>query len=296
MTTSSQNNQQTQQQSTQTNPWAQTLPQLGTLLGSLGNQNTGVTNNQTGSLSQLQANASGIPNFGPAVGGIASGLLGNIPNLNQNAQQNLSQLQSTLSPYFASGYTDPTQNPATAGALNAITQQVGNAVNGQFAASGRNGSPANTTALAYGITNAEAPYLLNESNTLSGLQQGAASTLFNAGNTTNSSLLGNIGGGIAAAGANPTLATQGPMAALQAANAGYSQPYSNIGALESLLLPISQLGGQYTGQGQSTSNTQYTPSLLSSANTLFGGANPLAGNLLNFGGNFLSGIPSLLGV
>lgn len=285
MSTSSQNTQQTQNQSTQSSPWAPTQPLLGNLIGQLAGVNPSVTPQQNNAVNNLQTNANAIPNFAPSVGGVASGLLGNIPNLNQNAQTNFQNLSNTLNPYFAANYTDPTQNPATAGALSAITNQVGNAVNGQFAASGRNGSPANTTALAYGITNAEAPYLLNESNTLAGLQQNAAGTLFNAGNTTNNSILGNAISGTSLAGTTPGLATAGPTAALQAANSAYSLPLSNLGGLEGLTLPIAQLGQQTQGQGQSTSNTQSNPSLLSTltgANNLMTSAAPNLLSLLAF--------------
>lgn len=288
MSTSSTQNQQQQNQSAQSQPWSPTLGVLGNLIGSLSGQNTSVTPGQTSAVNNLQSAANGIPNFGPSVGGVAGGLLSGIPNLNQNAQTNFQNLSSTLSPYFASGYTDPTKNPATASALNAISQQVGNQVNGQFAAAGRNGSPANTTALAYGISNAEAPYLLNESNQLAGLQQGAAGTLFNAGNTTNNSILSNALSGIGAAGTVPGLSTAGPLAALQAANTGYGLPFSNLGALEGLTLPIAGLGQQTQGQGQSSSNTQYNPSLLGTVGGLLSGGQNSAAS----GG--LSGLMALL--
>jgi hypothetical protein len=291
MTTSSQQ-QQTQQNAT-TAPWQPTQGVLGNIIGQLGSQNTAPTALQDKAISNLNNATSNLPDFSGSATGLAGGLLGGLPNFNQNAQANLQGLQGSLSGLANPGNLDPMETPGIGPALQYMQQQVANNVNGQFAAAGRDLSPANSQAAAYGETAAMAPILTGQYNQNVANLQNAAGTLYNAGNTTNNGILGNALTGLGTASSIPGLATQGPLAQLQAAMSGYSLPFSNIGALESLILPMAALGGQSTSQG--TTNTQSTPSPLSVMQGLFGGNNPAGPNMLNMGGNILSSLPMLLG-
>lgn len=285
--------QQTQAQS-QSAPWQPTQPQLQSILSSLSQVNPSVTPTETSAINQIQNNAQGLPNYGGTATGLVNNLTSNLPNFNQAAQGNLQSLQSTLAPYTNSNFLNPTTNPQIQNALQYVQQQAQNSVNSQFAGGGRSMSPANSQALGYGVASAEAPLLLNQYNQNAQLQQNAANSLYNAGNTTNSSILGNATTGLNTAGAIPGLTNMPALSSLAASNLGYSLPLSQLGGIEGLTLPIAGLGGQTSSSGQSNTNTQYNPSTLSLLSSLFGGGNNSSFNGIlgaaQGGANALAGI------
>jgi hypothetical protein len=64
--------------------------------------------------------------------------------------------------------------------LQGVGNSITNQINGQFAAAGRVLSPANTTALSYGLEQGEAPIIANQYNQNVAAQQGAAGQLVKA--------------------------------------------------------------------------------------------------------------------
>lgn len=277
MTTSS--GQQTQQTSSKSSPWAPTQPELQSLIGQIGAQNTGVTGQQA-QAQQAYANAAGgLPNFSGATTNLANSLLSGIPNLNQNLQGAYGQLRGSLGQLANPNNLNPLNTPGLSNALNYEQQQIQNSINGQFAGAGRDLSPANTQALAYGETGALAPLIMGQYNTNVGNLQNAANSLFGGAGALNSALLGNAGAGVQTAGAQQNLALAPALAQLAAANQGYNLPFANIGTAEGLTLPIAGLGGQTQSQGQT--NTSFTPSPLASFGSFFGGGlnSPYSGAL-----------------
>lgn len=277
-----------QQYSSQTNPWGPAVAPIQGLLGGINGVSGAPTAQQLGAISAIGGAAGSLPNFGNMATNVAGGLLSGAPNLNQFAGANYNNMASTLAPYTNSNYTNPYTNPVLSSALQYLNQNITNSINGQFAGAGRDLSPANSQALAYGLGSGEAPLLLNQYNTNVGQQQAAANSLFGAGNTTGQTYLGNQQVGLAAAAQQPQLQLAPALAQLQAAQTAYGLPLSNLGAKEGMILPIAGLGGSTTGASSGTST--YTPSWLQDA-SLFGGAGgvPAAvygtGNLLKSAGS-----------
>lgn len=296
---------------TNVGPWAATQPLLQNIIGSLNGASTATTQGQANALQNLEGAANGIPNFGDA----ASGAVGNILGGNYGGMLSgaVGNYGSSLSPYLSSSYLDPMSTPGLSDALGTMKNDITNSVNGQFAAAGRDLSPANSTALARGLTQGMAPIITNQFNQNVATQRGAQDALFGANAALPGMLTGLDSSGINLAGSIPGLYTAPGQAQLGAANAAYAQPYANTGMLEGLTTPIAQLGqsgstsgttagnttgvttgnttGNYsgTGSGSGTSNTTGTQTMspLDQISKMFGIAK-------SFGG-MLSGIPSFGG-
>lgn len=250
-------------QSEKTDPWSAAIPQLKGLLGTLGGMNTSVTPQQSGALSSLFNSTTGLPNFG----GSGSDLTSSLFNYNNDAQKGLlssgnNQYQGILSRYTNPDYLNPYSTPGFSDAMSTMKNDITNDVNSQFAAAGRDLSPANSTALARGLSQGEGSLIQNQYNQNVAAQQGAAGAAFGANTGTAGGLssldqaeLAARTGGLTAAGAIPGLYTAPASAALGAANAGYAQPWQNLGMLSQQLLPISALGSQSTGTGTTTQQT-----------------------------------------
>ena len=144
-------------------------------------------------------------------------------------------------------------------AINTLTSNITNNVNGQFAAAGRDGSGMNQQALARGIAQGVAPVIQSQFNQNVANQQGAAGNLYSAGNTNAGLLSGlqqqflaNQGAGAGAASTASDLANSGPNAILQAEAARRGIPVQNLGLLANIGIPIAGLGGQSSGTGTTT--------------------------------------------
>ncbi len=241
----------TQTQQSQTAPWAAAQPMLQGILGQIGTglNKTGLTSAETGALNTLQSNAS---------------------------QGNLGTFQSQLTPYANGSMVG--NNPALAAQLAQIQTDVGNSVNGQFAAAGRDMSGANQMAYGRGVAAGEAPVIASQYNQDVANQINAANALYNAGNTTAGTLagmqqnyLGNQGQGITAAqsaldaqnyGANATLAEEAQRRGI---------PVQALSLLAQIGVPIAGLGSQSNG---TTTGTQQMSGAQQFA-TLAGGINNL---------------------
>lgn len=298
---------QTSSQQSQTQPWLAAQPQLLSLLGNLGGTNTSVTPQQSAAASALTSAAAGLPSFAPQATAAANTLLagggaGTYAPMLSGAYNNL---QSSLAPYLDPNYTNPLSTPGLSTALGAVNQNITNQINDQFAAAGRDLSPGNSTALAYGLAQGEAPMLASQYNTNVGTQLGAANALYGAGNTTAGALTGldqqglaNMLQGAGLAADIPGLATAPASAQLAAANTAQNLPFANLGAYEGLLTPLAQLGSQSSGTSQGTS-TQSVPLAQQIAGGAIGGlgllgalgglpSGGLLGGLANLGGGAAS--------
>lgn len=298
-TTTTQN---TSQQS-QTQPWLAAQPQLTGLLGNLGNVSTAVSPQQSAAASALTNAASALPSFAPQATATADALLagGGAGTYAPMLSGAYNDLQASLAPYLTPGYTDPMATPGLSTALGAVNQNIANQINDQFAAAGRDLSPGNSTALAYGLAQGEAPLVANQYNTNVATQLGAANALYGAGNTTASALTGlnqqaltNALQGSNLASEIPALATAPASAFLSAANTAQNLPFTNLGAYESLLTPLAQLGSETSGTSQGTT-TQSVPLAQQIAGGAIGGLGLLGalGGLPT--GGLLGGLASLGG-
>lgn len=243
----------TQQQNSNVGPWSETQPLLSSILGSL--QGLSATPNpaQSEAVAGLQSSANAIPNFGSAGAGAVNDFLGG--TYKGMLGDSLANYKSSLSPYLSSSYLDPMSTPGLSDALNTMKSDVTNSVNSQFAAAGRDLSPANSTALARGITQGVAPTIANQFNQNVATQRGAQDALLGAG-TNNVGMLSNLGAaGINLAGQIPGLYTSPAASQFGAANAGYALPFSNLGMLSGLTLPIAGLGQSGTTSGTTSGST-----------------------------------------
>jgi hypothetical protein len=252
----------TQTQQSQTAPWQAAQPILQGILGQLGTNldNTGLTAAETGALNTLQSNAAQGDPFAGQINNYAQSLLngGGANAQASNVQGNLNTLQSQLTPYADGSLIG--NNPALAAQLAQIQTDVGNSVNGQFAAAGRDFSGANQQAYGRGVAAGEAPVIAAQYNQDVANQLNAANALHNAGNTTAGTLAGlqqnflaNQGQGVTAAqsalaaqnyGANATLAEEAQRRGI---------PVQALGVLSQIGVPIAGLGSQTNG---TTTNTQ----------------------------------------
>src|SRR5207237_4805646 len=126
--------------------------QLGT-----GLNNTGLTAAETGALNTLQNNASQGNPYSGQIGGYAQSLLngGGANAQAGNVQNNLDAFQGRLAPYASGSMIG--NNPALAAQLAQIQTDVGNNINSQFAAAGRDFSGANRMSSGRGVAAAQAP-------------------------------------------------------------------------------------------------------------------------------------------
>jgi hypothetical protein len=254
-------------QQSQTQPWQAAQPQLMGLLGALGNVNTAVSPAQNAAANSLVALAAGTPSFGPQAADTANTLLagGGAQSYAPIVSNAYAGLQGNLAPFTGGANLNPMNTPGFADALNAANARITNQVNDQFAAAGRDLSPGNTAALAYGLGQGEGSLIANQYNANAGNALAAANTLYNAGNTTASALSGlnqtglaNQQQGAALAGQIPSLQTAPAQAWLSAANTAQNLPLANLAPYGGLLTPLARLGSQTTGSTQGTT-TQSVP-------------------------------------
>jgi Chaperone of endosialidase len=252
----------TQSQTSQTNPYA---PASGALSGILGGINSlvpgagSLTGAQTGAINTLTANGqAGDPNAAASTAGVAGllnggGATANNANINSAYQQYQGLLNST-----ANG-SNIGANSALIPQLNQIATDTTNDINSQFAAAGRDGSPANTQALARGIAAGEAPVLASQYNTDVTNQLGAAGSLYNAANTTygllnnaNSTANANIQAGIGADPAAYAATNAGANQTLQAQANLFGIPVSQLTTLLGAVSPVAQAFGTQNGSSSGT--------------------------------------------
>lgn len=270
----------TQKQTSQVDPYP---PAVGGLTGAIGGLtgllgNAGLTPDQSAAINTLTNNGkSGDPNAGAVNSGV-QGLLsgGGAKSYDPQISQNLTNYQGLLNS-TASG-ANIGKNSALQPQLNQVATDVTNQVNPQFAAMGRDGSPANSMALGRGIGAAEFPIIAGQYNTDVANQLGAASSLYNAGNQTYGILNGNnqtananIGAGIAADPAAYTARNAGANSVLAAQSNIFGIPASQYQTLLGSISPVAQAFGQQNGTASGTntmSGAQQFGMLAQGANNL----------------------------
>jgi len=251
----------TQTQQSQTAPWQAAQPMLQNILGQIGGglNNTGLTSAENGALAQLSQNASQGNPYAGQIGDYAQSLLsgGGANAQAGNIQGNLGALQSQLAPYASGSMIG--HSPALAAQLAQIQTDVGNSVNGQFAAAGRDMSGANQMAYGRGVAAGEAPVIAAQYNQDVANQINAANALYNAGNTTAGTLsgmqqnyLGNQGQGVTAAQSALDARNYGANAMLAEEAQRRGIPVQALGLLAQIGVPIAQLGSQSNGTSSGT--------------------------------------------
>src|SRR5882724_1575587 len=292
----------TQTQQSQTAPWEAAQPILKGILGQLGTglNDTALTGAETGALNTLQSNAAQGDPFAGQINGYAQSLLngGGANAQAANVQGNLSSLQSQLTPYADGSLIG--NNPALAAQLAQIQTDVGNSVNGQFAAAGRDFSGANQQAYGRGVAAGEAPVIAAQYNQDVANQFNAANALYNAGNTTAGTLSGLQQNYLANQGQGVTAAQSALAAQNYGANATLAEEAQRRGIPVQALSVLSQIGVPIAGLGSQKSGTDTTTQQLSGVDQfgkIAGGISSLLGTAASIHPNgSTSGGSGLLGL
>ena len=170
----------TQTQQSQTAPWEAAQPILQGILGQLGTglNNTGLTGQETGAINTLEQNAGSASQFAPQIADYAKQLLsgGGATDQSGNINANYQRYVDQTNPLASNTNYDPRQTPGLAEALAQIQTDVGNNVNGQFAAAGRDFSGANQMAYGRGVAAGEAPVIAAQKMVSSPASFGRASS------------------------------------------------------------------------------------------------------------------------
>lgn len=271
---------QTQQTSQQTTPYAPAAGALSGILGNVGGVSPALTGTETGALNQLSANAgNGASQFSPGITGTANSLLagGGANSTDPMINAAYQQYQTQMNPY-ASGQMGGLDSPQMKALLGTIQSDVGNSVNGQFAAAGRDMSGMNQQTLARGISQGEAAPLLAQYNQDQQNQLGAISGLFGAGGAAASQLAGNQQNyntnqqaGITAADQATQAQNYGPMQQLAIEAQRRDIPLQTMAQQMGIVLPAAQAFGTTSG----TSNTQTQMSPVQQFATVAGGLGSL---------------------
>lgn len=253
---------QSQQTSSVSNPWE---PAQGALKGILGQldpliANSGLSSASSGAIDQLQQSANAGNPYAGQIDSFTQNLLnGGGANAQSGALQGgLDQYKQQMAQYADPNYSS-LNDPNLKAALAQIQSDVGNGVNSQFAAAGRDMSGANQQAYGRGVSAAQAPLILNQFNQDRSLQQNAAGSLYGAQNTTSGLLSGMNQQGLT----NQQQGVTNSADALAAKNYGATQtlnleqlkqslPAQTLGLLAQIGIPIAGLGGQTSGTSTGT--------------------------------------------
>ena len=268
----------TKQQST-TEPWKPAQPALTSILGQLQGliPNSGITPGMESAFGQLESSAQQGNPFAGQIGGVVGNLLngGGATAQAPAIQSAFDTFKAQTNPLASNTNYDPMQTPGLADSLKTMMGDIGTSINGQFAAAGRDLSGMNTQTLARGLTQGLAPILTQQYNQNVQNQQGAASNLYNAGNTTGGLLAGLNQQGIAnqvqgITSANDALTAQnyGPATMLQLEQLKQGIPMQNLGLLTQIGVPIAGLGSQ--SQGTSTTKQPWSQTFAQVAGGLGG--------------------------
>ena len=273
---------QSQTQNSTTNPWAPAQPALQGMLSQIqsGLGNTGLTGNETGAINSMVQNAGQASQFAPQIQSFAQNLLngGGATDQVGNINQGLADYQRRLGATADGGMMGG--NSGLKPYLDTIRDDVTNQVNGSFAAAGRDFSGANFGALGRGISAGMAPVIAQQYNTDTNNMRGAADALYGASNTNagllaglNQTKLGNQAQGVTAAGAANEASNAGNNQILQAEAARRGIPVQALGLLAQIGIPIAGLGGQSTGQSNTTnqmSGVQQFQGIMNGVGSLWG--------------------------
>lgn len=263
---------------TQTSTLAPYEPASGALKGLLGGIQNMVP--QAGMLtpgvqSAINKVQDDISSINPTIMSGARGLLngGGAQNNDNAIRANLDTYRGMLMP-TASG-SNIGVNPALKAQLDQITTDVTNQTNSAWAAAGRDGSPGNFQALARGIASGVAPILAAQYNTDADRALNAASSLYNAGNSTYGLLNGtqNLANSNIVAGTRVGAdALTNSNAALQEELQRFGIPASQLQTLLGMVSPVAAQFGTQTGHSegeQQMSGAQQVATILSGIGSLW---------------------------
>ena len=256
----------TTQQAT-SEPWKDAIPGLQGILGQLGGMipGSGVNPIENTALNTLSTNATGGNPYAPQLNQLAGDLFKGGTDRTGMVTDAYGRLQNQLQPFASGQYVDPAQNPGLMKYMDVLDNDAQQRVNGMFAASGRDLSPANIQAMSRGVGEAQAPVLANAYENERGRQMSSINSLYGAGTQATGLLsgldqtaFGNSTAGIPVSQAAMQSQDYGPQRQLEIEGMRRGIPMQNLGWLTQMLGSIGSLGGQKAGTGQSET-TSFDP-------------------------------------
>lgn len=221
-----------------------------------------ITPDQQAAFSALKTNAAAGNPFTPQIADAAHGAL-TYDNSGQSSTLGdaYKTLQTNLGDYTSGKFLDVANNPQLKAALDVAANDAQDRINRMFAGSGRDLSGYNQQTTARGITQAEAPILLDQFNKQQQNQLAANGQVFNAAQGTASGQSALDAQKFATQAGGVPLTKE----ALDAQNYAGNQilnldqqiqqlPYQNLSLYGSLLLPAAGLGGTSNTKGSSSSS------------------------------------------
>ncbi len=256
---------QTTQAKQETQPWAPAQPALNSILGKLNPliENSGLSGASSNAINQLQQNANQGNPFANQITGFTNNLLngGGANDQAGNIQGGLDTYRQQLSPYADGSMVG--KNPNMQSWIDTIMSDVGNSVNSQFAAAGRDMSGANQQAYGRGVAQGVAPVLANQYNQDVQNQLNASGQLYGAQNTTggllsgmNQQSLANQQQGVTNSGDALNAQNYTAQQTLALEQLKQSLPAETLGLLAQIGIPIAGLGGTSNSSGTMTGTNQ----------------------------------------
>jgi len=279
---------QSENKTTNTQPWAPAQPALQGLLARISGQigNADLTAAETGAFNALAGSAAAGNPYATRVGGIADALLAGGADRTPMIHQAYDRYVAALEPTARGDYLDPAKNPFFAGTTGAISDDVVKRLTGMYAASGRDPSGAGSIplAVAEGVAKGTAPIFASAWDSERGRALDATKNLLAAAASTRA-LLSQFGqqrfcpmqAGIGAAGSamNLELDPYNRMLAIEAARRAI--PLDQLQRLAGMTVPIAGLGGTSNTTGTTTTTQQQDPTQ-AIVGGLLGGIGMLSGN------------------
>lgn len=249
-------------QSSQTDPWDKTIPQLDAFLGDIEGLKglTGPTGDQLDAFETLKRNAAqGNPWTGD-LDKLTSDLFG-YQSRSGDVTAAYGDLQRRLGDTADGKRLDPSSNPYIAQMMSTVGDDISNRIKQTFAGAGRDvtGNAAGLQAMGRGVSAGTAPILAQFFNDELNRQGDAAKTLYTAGQGSAESADGLDKSALATRGAGADAGAAAMLARDHGANTILNldqqlkqMPFEDLSLYASLLLPIAGLGGQSQGTSNST--------------------------------------------
>lgn len=257
-------NKSTTNQSSQTDPWDETIPYLRDSLVDLSSLRglMGPTGDQLDAFETLRNRAAEGNPYAGDIDNLTKSLFG-YQSRSPEVQAAYSTLQDQIGGIARGDNLDPAKNPYIAQMMSTVGDDISNRIKQQFAGSGRDitGNAAGQQALGRGVSAGITPILANFFDSEQNRQMAAAQALHGAGvgaATTSQGLdrdaLSTNAAGIDASNAALTARDQGENTIINLDQQLKQMPFEDLSMYLSMLFPFAGLGGQSTG----TSTTKGT--------------------------------------
>lgn len=246
---------QTTQQQSQSDPWSQAIPYVTDLLSKTkaASADVGPTAKQSDAYAELESNAAAGNPYAGSIDKLATDLYGST-SYSPEVASGYTDLEKRLTPTANGENLDLSNNPQLQAALKTAADDAQWRINSMFAGAGRDLSGINQQSVSRGITQAEAPILLNQYNTEQQRTDAAARDLNTAkvNAATTKSGLDSATATLRQAGinvGNEALAAKdyGPNQILQLEDQLKNLPYDELSKLAALIYPAAGLGGTSSG-------------------------------------------------